>query len=109
VSGREYDGDHETQRHPPHGVKTTVDVTKLPKSPEIAVTDKAEVTRWLKLSFDAVTQAYPLADKTKKTKFLGRDATVDGVFLRILVHNDEHMGQSIASARMNGIVPPWSK
>jgi hypothetical protein len=30
-------------------------------------------------------------------------------FLRILVHNDEHMGQSIASARMNGIVPPWSK
>jgi uncharacterized damage-inducible protein DinB len=31
------------------------------------------------------------------------------VFLRILLHNSEHMGQSIAYARMNGVVPPWSK
>jgi uncharacterized damage-inducible protein DinB len=25
------------------------------------------------------------------------------------VHDNEHMGQLIAYARMNGIVPPWSK
>jgi hypothetical protein len=28
---------------------------------------------------------------------------------RILVPNHEHVDQSIAYARMNGIVPPWSK
>jgi uncharacterized damage-inducible protein DinB len=24
-------------------------------------------------------------------------------------HNSEHLGQSIAYARMNGVTPPWSK
>jgi len=38
-----------------------------------------------------------------------REATVDGIYLRILVHANEHMGQLIAYARMNGIVPPWSR
>jgi uncharacterized damage-inducible protein DinB len=37
-----------------------------------------------------------------------KDVTVGDVFLRILVHNNEHMGQSVAYARMNGITPPWS-
>jgi uncharacterized damage-inducible protein DinB len=31
------------------------------------------------------------------------------MYLRIIVHANEHMGQLIAYARMNGIVPPWSK
>ena len=30
------------------------------------------------------------------------------MYLRIIVHDNEHMGQLIAYARMNGIVPPWS-
>jgi hypothetical protein len=42
-------------------------------------------------------------------QFFGKDAIAEGVFLRLLVHNNEHMGQSIAYARMNGIVPPWSQ
>jgi hypothetical protein len=37
-----------------------------------------------------------------------REATVDGMYLRILVHANEHMGQLIAYARMTGIVPPRS-
>jgi len=28
---------------------------------------------------------------------------------RIIVHANEHMGQLVAYARMNGIVPPWSQ
>jgi uncharacterized damage-inducible protein DinB len=36
-------------------------------------------------------------------------ATVDGMYLRIMVHANEHMGQLIAYARMTGVVPPWSK
>jgi uncharacterized damage-inducible protein DinB len=38
-----------------------------------------------------------------------RDATVDGMYLRIIVHANEHYGQMIAYARVNGVTPPWSK
>jgi uncharacterized damage-inducible protein DinB len=31
------------------------------------------------------------------------------MYLRIIVHANEHMGQLIAYARMSGVVPPWSK
>jgi hypothetical protein len=31
------------------------------------------------------------------------------VLLRALAHANEHLGQMIAYARMNGVVPPWSK
>jgi uncharacterized damage-inducible protein DinB len=34
---------------------------------------------------------------------------VDWIYLRILIHGNEHMGQLVAYARMNGVVPPWSK
>jgi uncharacterized damage-inducible protein DinB len=91
------------------GAKSSVDVSKLPKDAETSITKKAEVTQWLRTSLDAVSKAYQTADRQKKVQFFGKEATADGVFLRILVHNNEHMGQSIAYARMNGIVPPWSK
>jgi len=90
------------------GVKSP-DLAKLPKDPEKDVTAKADVIRWLRLSQDGVKSAYQSADRQKHVQFFGKDAVADGVFLRILVHNNEHMGQSIAYARVNGIVPPWSK
>jgi uncharacterized damage-inducible protein DinB len=31
------------------------------------------------------------------------------MYLRIIVHANEHMGQLIAYARMSGITPPWSE
>jgi uncharacterized damage-inducible protein DinB len=31
------------------------------------------------------------------------------MYLRIIIHDNEHMGQLIAYARVNGIVPPWSE
>jgi uncharacterized damage-inducible protein DinB len=85
------------------------ELAKLPKDPEKSVTAKADVITWLRRSQDAVRAAYPSADRQKKVQFFNKDATADGVFLRILLHDNEHMGQSIAYARMNGIVPPWSK
>jgi hypothetical protein len=45
------------------------------------------------------------AELHKPAKFFGQDLKVENIYLRILVHNDEHMGQSIAYARMNGILP----
>ena len=85
------------------------EMAKLPKDPEKSVTSKPDVIEWLRKSQEAVKTGYQSADRQKKVQFFGKDAVADGVFLRILVHNNEHMGQSIAYARMNGIVPPWSK
>ena len=91
------------------GVKPTVDLSKMGKDPEKSITAKAEVTKFLKGSFDAVRDRARSLDRAQKVKLFGKDTTVDGVLLRLLVHNHEHMGQSIAYARMNGVVPPWSK
>lgn len=76
------------------------------------VTSKAEVIAWLKRSLDAVKTAHAAEtpkDLERKVKIEDRDATVDGMYLRILVHANEHMGQLVAYARMTGVVPPWSK
>ena len=78
---------------------------------ETSVTSKAEVIKWLKRSLEAVKQAHLAAkpaDLQRKVRVNGRDATVDGMYLRILVHDNEHMGQLIAYARMTGVKPPWS-
>jgi uncharacterized damage-inducible protein DinB len=86
--------------------------TDLKEDAAKTVTSKAEVINWLKRSLDAVKDAH-LAETPKdlerKVHIFDRDATVDGMYLRILVHANEHMGQLIAYARMTGVVPPWSK
>jgi uncharacterized damage-inducible protein DinB len=79
---------------------------------EKTVADKAQVIDWLKRSLDAVKTAHLAvkpADLRRKLKVQGKDADVDGMYLRIIVHANEHMGQLVAYARMNGIVPPWSQ
>ncbi|HKD58913.1 MAG TPA: DinB family protein [Terracidiphilus sp.] len=84
----------------------------LKENAEKTVTSKAEVIAWLKRSLEAVKQAHLAADPkdmTRKVMVLGHDATVDGMYLRIIVHANEHMGQLVAYARMTGVVPPWSK
>lgn len=47
-------------------------------------------------------------DKTVKMPFGGEWST-RLVFMAVLGHCREHLGQSIAYARTNGVVPPWSK
>jgi len=79
---------------------------------EKTVTAKADVIDWLRRSLDAVKTARASlkpGDFQRKVKIVGKDATVDGMYLRIIIHDNEHMGQLIAYARMNGIAPPWSK
>ena len=82
---------------------------KITQTTEKEVAGKADVIRWLKDSFDTVRKHYPPADAKRSLKFFGAETNVENIYVRLLVHNHEHMGQSIAYARMNGIVPPWSK
>ena len=92
------------------GPKMPSDLT----SPDLekTVTAKAQVIDWLKRSLEAVKTAHVAvkpADLQRKVRVNNRDATVDGMYLRIIVHANEHMGQLVAYARMTGVVPPWSK
>lgn len=90
------------------GATPTVDLKSLGQEPEKSITDKAGVIKFLKGSFDVVRAGYGTVDRAAKMKLFGKEVTADGVFVRILVHNHEHMGQAIAYARMNGVAPPWS-
>ena len=79
---------------------------------EESVKSKAQVINYLKRSLEAVKTArahLKPGDLERKVNIQGKTVTVDGMYLRIIVHNNEHMGQLVAYARMNGIVPPWSK
>jgi uncharacterized damage-inducible protein DinB len=76
------------------------------------VTSKAEVIEWLKRSLEAVKRAHSAvtaADLARRVHADGTDTTIGNVYLRMIVHNNEHMGQLVAYARMTGVVPPWSK
>ena len=86
-------------------------VTGPPMPPDIksndmekTVTSKADVISFLKRSLDAVKTA-----RAAKARRPSTTVTVDGMYLRIIVHDNEHMRHLIAYARRNGIVPPWSK
>jgi uncharacterized damage-inducible protein DinB len=84
----------------------------LNENMEKTVTSKAEVIAWLKRSLEAVKTAHAATtpkDLERKVKIADREATVDGIYLRIVIHANEHMGQLIAYARMTGVAPPWSK
>ena len=46
---------------------------------------------------------------TAETRLYGRRVAGWAVLFQLLSHMNEHVGQSVAYARMNGIAPPWSR
>lgn len=79
---------------------------------EKTVTDKPKVIEFLKQSFDHIRKAIAqvsTSDLEKPADFFGMKTTVRDVFFRAGLHQHEHMGQLIAYARTNNVVPPWSE
>ena len=79
---------------------------------EHSTTDKTQVIAKLKEANAAVRaaiQAMPDADLDKATKIFGMDMSYRGVCILLESHVHEHLGQMIAYARSNGVVPPWSR
>ena len=77
-----------------------------------STTDKAKVIAALKDSFAHAKQAIkatPDADLDKSMDWFGGKNTDRGILLFIVRHAAEHLGQSIAYARMVGVVPPWTE
>jgi hypothetical protein len=73
-------------------------------------TRKADVVAELKKSFEHLrSAASKVSDLEKPVKMFGNQTTHRGVLVTMLSHLHEHLGQSIAYGRMNGVVPPWSR
>jgi len=73
---------------------------------------KDQVIAKLTASFQVVRQALENArpnNLAKEVQFFDTPTTTRGVLAYLDVHIGEHLGQAIAYARVNGIVPPWSK
>jgi len=77
---------------------------------EKAITNKVDVVILLKRSLEAVrisfTQAND-AELTRQGQFFSEQTTVRRVYLRMLGHMNEHVGQLVAYARSNNIPAPW--
>jgi peptidylprolyl isomerase len=79
---------------------------------EKAPASKAQILEKLRDSFDAVRQTLDnvrAGTLAHEVDFFGAATTQRGVLASLDTHIAEHLGQAIAYARMNGIVPPWSK
>ena len=76
------------------------------------VTDKDKVISELKTSFKDLhdnIQKLNDSDLEKQVKMFGHETSTRNVIFTEMDHLHEHLGQLIAYARMNGVVPPWSK
>ncbi|HKD86546.1 MAG TPA: DinB family protein [Terriglobales bacterium] len=77
-----------------------------------STTDKAKVVQTLQDAFAHMRTAVvgmPESDMDKLVSFRGGKKSTRAVLVFILEHNAEHLGQSIAYARMNGVTPPWTE
>ncbi len=76
------------------------------------ITDPAELQAALRASSVDLKQALAALsenDLNTGVRMFGRDTTKQGAALMLLFDQHEHLGQSIAYARSNGVVPPWSQ
>ena len=76
------------------------------------ITDPGKMQDALKASYANLQKAITgLSDNDLQThvKLFGEDMTKQDAVMLILEDQHEHLGQSIAYARINGVVPPWSK
>jgi uncharacterized damage-inducible protein DinB len=77
---------------------------------EKTVTAKPAVIDILCRSFDDVRTSFASVteQQLEETRsFFGEQTTQRRLYLRILAHSDEHMGQAIAYARAMGYAVPW--
>lgn len=71
---------------------------------------REEMLEVLDASFDFFVGAMEeSAGELDREVVLGTPTTVGDIWIRAVVHLHEHLGQSIAYARTNQVVPPWSR
>jgi len=73
---------------------------------------QAEIVAALTASFGNLHQGLNTttdANAGEKINFFGQQMTRSSTMVSTVTHLHEHLGQAIAYARSNGVVPPWSK
>jgi uncharacterized damage-inducible protein DinB len=78
---------------------------------EQSKTAKADIVKTLKDSIahmEAGLANMSDADMEKPAEFFGMKTTARGAYMLLLSHAHEHLGQAIAYARSNDVVPPWT-
>jgi len=81
------------------------------KTYEKSTTDRAQIIEQLNKSWEyakAAISGMTNADFANPLPKLGPEANTGDVVYILIADAHEHLGQSIAYARMNGIVPPWT-
>jgi hypothetical protein len=93
---------------PPASLKPMLEGDKWDKQ----TSDKDAIKKILTDSFAYVRTSItsiPDADLDKTVDMMGHPVSKRGMVMICLGHIQEHLGQTIAYARSNGVVPPWSK
>jgi uncharacterized damage-inducible protein DinB len=78
---------------------------------EKTITDKSDAINAMKVSFEHVRKSLAGmtdADLDKPAELFGNKSDVRSALFILLSHTHEHLGQLIAYARSNGVVPPWT-
>ena len=83
-------------------------ITSPEVSPPVGPFSPAEALKASYLNLQKAITGLSDNDLQTPVKLFGEDMTKQAVML-ILEDQHEHLGQSIAYARSNGVVPPWSK
>ena len=81
-------------------------------SVEVSTRSKEQVVAYLRQSREHVrTVVANMTDEqlSRPTDLYGRQVPQWAVLMQLVAHMNEHLGQSIAYARMNGVTPPWSQ
>jgi len=76
------------------------------------VTDPDKLQEALKTSYanlQKIIERLSDADLKAPVKLFGKEMTKEDAVRFLFADQHEHLGQSIAYARSNGVVPPWSK
>ncbi len=76
------------------------------------VQSKPQVLALLRRSTDHVRKEIrrvPEAQLGRTTTLYGRQVPQWAVLLQLIAHLDDHLGQTIAYARVSGVTPPWSR
>ena len=68
-----------------------------------------EALRTSYVNLQKVIEGLSDADLKAPVKLFGKDMTKEEAVRYLFADQHEHLGQSIAYARTNGVVPPWSK
>ncbi len=76
------------------------------------ITDSEKMQAALKTSYanlQKIIEGLSESDLKAPVKLFGKDMTKESAIRYLFADQHEHLGQSIAYARSNGVVPPWSK